>query len=190
MDENSEDSNIDELIASMDSFLDSFNFQRKGIEGSLGKDVAMTIIRGPDVASMGGIMGRIADKVQPDGTPMKPNAPTYAAEKDRAYGWSEVGRRTGQAFSQVSLYGRTTIGPYTIEMRYGTDATPTSSVSPNGHISDADQEITDTRKGMFLTQQGRAFYVVNDEDRQNVIGVTQANLDDHIKEWNQGNGTG
>jgi hypothetical protein len=179
-----ENSNVDELMGRLDAWVEGFNFLRPGKDQSLGRDVVMTIIRGPDAGALGGIAGRIADGVQPDGTPMKPNAPAYAEDKEKRYGWSEVARRTGQSASQVSLYGRTRIDEKSIEMVYGTDEPPDKSVSPNGHISKADRAISDTRKGMFLTQQGRAFYDFDDSDRENVIKVAGESLKDHIESWN------
>lgn len=182
------DSNIAAVMASLDAFLDSFNFTRKGVEGSLGKDVAMAVIRGPEQGQMGGIMGRIAAEVQPDGSPMRQNSPEYAARKDREYGWSEVNRRVGQMTSQQSLAADIRVSPDLVELHYGTGEAPDKSVSPNGHISKADRRVTDKEKATFAHQQGRAFFGVGEGDFENCVSVAQASLDEHIKDWNNGNG--
>ncbi len=92
--------------------------------------------------------------------------------------------------SQVSLFGRTEIGEDTITMRYGVDAPPDTSKAPTGHISKGDNGVTDVDKATYAQQQGRGFYGSNEEDRANVIGVCQENLNEMIREHNQGNGAG
>jgi hypothetical protein len=62
-------SNIAQVVAWLDDFVASFRFDCPGREQSLGRDIAMTIIRGPDVGGQGGILGRCADGTGPDGTP-------------------------------------------------------------------------------------------------------------------------
>lgn len=183
-----ENSNIDELMASLDGFLDSFNFQRKGIDQSLGRDVALCVVRGPDAGQLGGIAGRIAKGVQPDGTPMKENSPEYAAMKERRYQWSETNHRTGQMESMESMTADIRIEPDKIELHYGTGQAPDKSVSPNGFISKSDRRIDDRTKAMYAHAQGRAFFGTGEGDLANCVKVGQANLDDHIRDWNQGNG--
>jgi hypothetical protein len=179
-------SNADQFFGGLDRWLDGFDFNRKGKEQSLGRDVAMTLIRGPDVGAMGGIMGRIADEVTPDGTPWPENEKKYKEEKGKVYGWDEINRRTGQMTSQESLYGRTTIEPDRVTLRYGTDSPPSVGKSPTGHISASDKRVTDVEKAGHATRDGRGFYGFNQEDRANVIAVAQENLDEYIRERNQG----
>jgi hypothetical protein len=178
-------SNADQFFGGLDRWLAGFDFNRKGKDQSLGRDVAMTLIRGPDVGSMGGMMGRIADEVTPDGTPWPENkSEEYKEEKARLYGWDETNRRTGQMTSQEALYGRTTIEPELVTLRYGNDTPPSVGKSPTGHISASDKRVTDVEKAMHAHDQGRGFYGVGAGDKAAVIAVAQENLDDYIRERN------
>lgn len=190
-----DDFNLDAIAGYLDGLVSSFDFTRRGAEGSLGRDLAMTVIRGPDTGETGGIMGRIAEGVGPDGTPWPENAPEYAAAKEKAYGWSEPNRRVGQMTSFVSLYGRTTIAPDEVVLRYGTGEPPDSSAAPSGHMSDADRARTDVEKAAYAhagqSRKGikRPFYGVGQGDPENVAKVAQDNLNEMIKEHNSGHGT-
>lgn len=201
-----ETSNIREVVAWLEGFVNSFDFTRPGKDQSLGRDIAMTIIRGPDVGGQGGILGRAAENSGPEGYWID-NADSTKAEKRKHYGWEEVNRRTGQMLSQESLYGHTTIEPRLVTLRYGTGRAPDRSAAPSGYISDADRAVTDVQKaewahgggssakgptrdvrGRFAARvrkatarTARPFYGFTDEDRSNVIGVTQENLDDYIR---------
>jgi hypothetical protein len=189
-------SSIDEVRAYLGQFVDSINFTRKGHDQSLGRDVVMTVILGPNLDGQGGIAGRCAAGVTPDGQEWPPNSdnpwppenpvfPGYATWKEQKYGWREVGRRTGQTLSQVSLYGRTTIEPEQVTMIYGTDQPPDQSYSPNKYISESDKETSDVEKGTYLTQQGRSFYGLATSDAENVAAVCQVAINDAITEANQ-----
>ncbi len=112
----------------------------------------------------------------------------YAGEKERDYGIvDEPNRRTGQMLSQQTLGAKIKIGPTEIELRPGTDKPPSSSAAPTGLLSDADKKVTDTQKIGFAheetpTKPARKFYAANDEDRANVIALTQENMNDYIRE--------
>lgn len=178
---------MDQVVSWLGEFIDGFDFTRKGTDQSLGRDVALTIIRGPDTSSLGGIMGRCADEITPDGAAWpansdNPSGKGYASRKERIYGWRETNRRTGQLLSQVSLYGKTTIEPRVVTLVYGTDEPPSNSAAPTGYMSDADESVTDTEKAQYAHIKGRGFYGWAAEDKTNVIAVCQENLDGYIKE--------
>jgi hypothetical protein len=181
-------SNIDAVIGYLNDFAHSINMRRPGREGSLGKDLAMTIIRGPDSGATGGIMGRIAQEVTPDGSPWPANDPGYAAEKEKKYGWDETNRRTGQMTSQESLYGRTTIEPEVVTLRYGTGQPPSSSRAPTGYMSKSDRATTDEAKAMHAHSAGRGFYGLGAGDGENVTKVAQENVNELIVATNAANG--
>jgi hypothetical protein len=187
-----ETSNIHEIVTWLDDFIKSFSFTRVGRDQSLGRDLAMTIIRGPEASVQGGIMGRCAEDQGPDGSTWPENSDQppgkYRSRKQAKYGHAEPNRRTGQMLSQTSLYGRTTIEPEQVTLRYGTDATPAGSAAPSGTISDADKAVTDTQKaswahsGQSQQQVVRAFYAATEEDARNVSACAQTNLNQYIRE--------
>lgn len=183
-------SNASTVFANIERWLDGFNFARPGREQSLGRDTAMVIIRGPDVGAQGGIMGRCAAEVTPDGVPWPPNSDDpaghgYASRKEELYGWRETNRRTSQMLSQQSLYGKTTIEPFRVTLRYGEDTPPSNSKSPTGYISDQDKSVTDVQKATWAHEQGRGFYAATGEDRHNVVGMLQKDLDGYVRERNE-----
>jgi hypothetical protein len=187
-------SNITDVCRWLQQFVESFRFDRPGKDQSMGRDVALTIIRGPDVGGQGGILGRCALGTGPDDTPWPPNAPGYSGEKLEDYGWAEPNRRTGQMLSQQSLYGRTTIEPDQVTLRYGTGQAPSGSAAPSGHLSDQDRETPDTLKaslahsGQSKKRVQRPFYAAAQEDAENVSAVCQENLNDYIRETNAAHG--
>lgn len=184
-------SNIDEVTSWLDDFARSIRFDRPGAEGSLGADVAWAIIRGPDSGAQGGIMGRCAQEVAPDGTPWprnsdEPAGKGYASKKMKKYGWDETNRRTNQMLSAASLYGKTTIEPEVVTLRYGTDQPPGQSYAPTGHLGDDDAKVTDTQKATWAHQQGRAFYGLGQGDPEAVHAVCQEAVGEMIREANGG----
>lgn len=184
-------SNADEVVVWIGQFADTFNFSRPGPDQSLGRDVAMAVIRGPEVGQLGGIMGRCVDQTTPNGTPWPENSDNpsghgYRSQKMKKYGWDETNRRTGQMLSQQSLYGRTTIESDLITLIYGEDATPSASVSPTGYISEQDKATTDSDKAKWAHEQKREFYGLGEGDPENVSRVCQASLNEMIREANRG----
>lgn len=183
--------NVDEVVAWLDGFAHSITFTRPGRDQSLGRDIAMTIIRGPELNDQAGIMGRCAQGVTPDGAPWPSNSDNpqgkgYASRKLRKYGWDETNRRTSQMLSQVALYGRTAIEPEQVTLVYGEDRPPDISRSPTGYIDDGDKKVTDVEKATFAHQQGRDFYGIGQGDPENVTTVAQDNVNQMIIEANGG----
>jgi hypothetical protein len=71
-------------------------------------------------------------------------------------------------------------------MRYGVGDPPATSKAPTGYISASDKRVTDVEKAEIAHHSGRGFYGHNQQDRANVIAVAQENLDQYIRERNQG----
>jgi hypothetical protein len=166
----------------MKRVIDEVHFEMPGPGGeSLGKEIAMTIIRGRGRGEYGGIMGRCAQGVTPEGDKWPENSREYADEKRREYGWDETNRRTNQMLSQESLYGRTTVSRDAVRLVYGTGQPPTVSKAPTGHLSDQDRGVTDVEKAAFAHAQGRSFYGMNAEDEANVTAVFLEAVDRHIR---------
>lgn len=181
------DSNADQVLGWIGQFIDSIVFTRKGVENSLGRDIADTIIRGPEHGEQGGIMGRCADGVTPEGQPWpensdNPSGEGYRSKKLEKYGWDETNRRTSQMLSYVSIYGRTTIAPDVVTLTYGLDKPPDASRSPTGYKDDRDDAVTDVQKATWAHQQSRGFYGLGAGDPENVSKTGQAAIDLMIRE--------
>jgi hypothetical protein len=179
-------SNIDQVVSWLENWVNSYDFTRPSKDQSLGRDIATKVVEG--------IERRSSDQNQGATTVWPPNAPTYAASKQKRYGWSHPNYRTGQMLSKASLFGRTTIAPQEVTMRYGTDTPPSGSAAPSGYISDHDRYVTDTEKASFphsgqsRRQVKRPFYELDDEITRQVLDVCRENLDSYIWETNQRNG--
>jgi hypothetical protein len=191
-----DNSNIDEVIAFLDGFVDSFNFKRPGIEQSLGRDIQY----------------KVADRIQTralsdrkgTGEPWKENSTRafpwfpngYKAWKLENYGADEPNSRTGQMLSQKSIRGRSTIEEREITMIYGTGEPPASATfgSPAPELLERDRKVTDVQKAYFAhtgqTKQliKRPFYEVDESDGVAVSQLCQENLNDLIRETNALNG--
>jgi hypothetical protein len=96
--------------------------------------------------------------------------------------------------SQTSLYGRTTIEPEQVTLRYGAGQAPSSSAAPSKYMNRADRETTDTAKASFAhsgqsrQRIPRPFYQATEEDARNVSEVAQANLNYYIRDTNAAHG--
>jgi hypothetical protein len=178
----SDSGNTDQVMGWLDAFIDSIQFTRKGKEKTLGQDIADAIIRGPEHGEQGGIMGRCAREITPDGSPWPPNSAEYAQDKEEKYGWSETNRRTNQMLSEPSLYGKTRIEPEQVTLIYGEDKPPSQSHSPTGYLSPGDAKVTDVQKAQFAHAAGRGFYGIGEGDPENVSKVGQAAVDHWIRE--------
>jgi hypothetical protein len=180
-------SNMHQVAGWIERFIEGFNFCRPGKDQSLGRDLANTVIRGPDVGELGGIMGRCAEHVDPEGNEWAPNAPDYAARKEKVYGIvDEPNRRTGQMLSELTLGAKTKVTPKEIEIRPGLDAPPSSSAAPTGYLSKQDAKTTDTDKIRYAhtateKKPAREFYAANEEDAVAVAKVAQENLNDYLR---------
>ncbi len=94
-------SNVGDVVGFLEACVDSFDFKRVGIEGWLGDDVKMKVVKciyDRSLDTKGGISGHW-DK----------NEPKYRAWKEKKYGIvDDPNVRTGQMLSQKSLDGRST----------------------------------------------------------------------------------
>ena len=180
-------SNINQVMAWINGFVDSFDFNRVGADQSLGRDVAMKVVENIhercEQQPPGGVDGEWDE-----------NAPDYARWKEKRYGISDgPNTRTGQMLSQKSLYGRTRIAPKEITMVYGTNQPP-SGTKTGVEMTEADKKVTDSQKAYYAhTGQGphgtiRPFYQVNEADGKAVSELCQENLNDMIREENAKNG--
>ena len=148
-------SNIDEVIAWLGRFADSFEFTRPGVDQSLGRDMASVVVER--------IMDRSSRRRAPDGSTWEPNSSKsspwlpggYKQWKEEHYGWvDEPNYRTLQMRSQLSLMGRTEVNKHEIVMRYGLNQPTNRSDSPTGYLSEADKVPTDLQKAEWRISGG------------------------------------
>lgn len=181
-----DDSNSDEVMGWLGGFIDSIVMTRKGVEKSLGLDIAEVIVHGSAETPGSGILGRCENEVAPDGSPWSKNSKETLDRKERVYGWAETNRQTGQLLSEVSLLGRTTVEPSVVTLVYGTDEPPGVSAAPTGELSDKDKSVTDVQKATWAHEQGRGFYGIGPGDAENASRIGQAVIDEMIRQANGG----
>lgn len=184
---------IDEFEVHLLKIVDSFDFNRPGEHGSLGRDVMNAVVEG--------IQTRSHDQKRGATTEWPKNATNYAKWKQNKYGVANAPNvRTGDMLSQRALRGRSVIGPNKITMIYGTNEVPkaTSTGKPlptkkrrgTGEVVPYD-DLTDVQKAYFAhTGQGpnnvkRPFYEPDDNITADVRKIIDAALDDHIREANR-----
>jgi hypothetical protein len=195
-------SNIDQVIAYLEQFANTFDFTRKGIDQSLGRDVkklAAQTMRDRSLQDRTGF-----------GTAWPPNSDTpshwtegpagedwgYRQWKEYHYGTDQPNSRTGQMLSQLSMEGRSTIEPRQVTMIYGTNTAPTGCAfgSPDPKLFERDRKVTDVEKAYFAhTGQGphntvRPFYQLIDDDAVKIAELCQENLNEMINDENRANG--
>lgn len=177
--------NIDQVVAWLEGFVQSFDFTRPGVDQSLGRDIVNEVC--------GGILTRsVTERAGADGywpsvsdTPHPP-WPSYRAAKRDRYGIDdEPNSRTGQMLSMTSLRGRTTYAPTEIQITYGTGQPPSSSAAPTGYLSAADQAVTDVQKAQWATEgtdtaPPRPFFQLDDTIEAGVFQVVADNLRQYI----------
>jgi len=181
-------SNIDEVIAYLNDFVDGFDFTRVGADQSLGRDVKNRVVER--------IAARCALSVGPDGVAWQQNSTKsspwlpggYKQWKEEEYGWPDnPNYRTGQTLSATSLGAASVIRPKEIEVRYGTGRAPTRSYSPNSHIEEADKKVTDLQKAEWAHDGGasgikRPFFGLGEGDDVAIVELCQENLNQYIRE--------
>lgn len=171
-------SNIDAVVADLKKIIDGFNFTVPGRDQSLGRDIVNLMVERID--------NRCSNAVAPDGTPWPENKDSVKKEKQRRYGWTDSGKRTGQTTSVPSLRGsKTTIEADVVTMRYGTDTAPSRGGSPTGLVSKGDAKRTDVQKAEYMHTGGfwntkRPFYEVGEGDAEAVTELCQENLNEYI----------
>lgn len=164
-------SNGDEVAAWVAAMVAGFNFEADIGDRSLGRDLAGT-------AAQAMIDRAAADGKDPDGVDYEPNEPKYRARKRKDYQVDQPNVRTGQMLSLASMMGDTRVTSDRVEMTYGIDAPPTSSLS--GHITDQDKKVTDRAKGGWATDAGRRFYELGAEGEAAVTARADEALGDYL----------
>lgn len=165
-------SNADEVAAWIQAVVDGFDFELDVQGRSLGRDLA-------GVAAQAMIDRAVADGKDPDGVDYRPNEPKYRARKRRDYQVDQPNVRTGQMLSLTAMVGDTTITSDRVEMVYGTGEPPRTSLS--GHITDADQAVTDRQKGEWATDADRRFYELGAEGDDAVRGRIDEALEAYLE---------
>ena len=177
--------NSREVIRWLEDIVKSFNFKRRGVDQSLGRDLCHTVAR--KIQERSATTGAGADR-----NPWKANAPTTAEEKVQHYGYHDPpppNFRTGQMLSELSLFGRPDVRETEIEMHYGIGSGPNGGCwSPSDNRTqdqiDADNAITDVEKAERAHDAGRKFYEPDMEMRDAVIADAADALNTYIREVN------
>jgi hypothetical protein len=141
-------SNIEQVTAWLNTWVDGFDFRRVGKDQNLGRDIVNKVVQ--QIADRG-----LNERRGVDG-PWPANKPKYMAWKEKNYGTGETNSRTGQMLSQKSLYGHTTIESKQVTMIYGTNQPPDQAAfgSPDRKAVRARPKGDRHRKG-FLCQRKR-----------------------------------
>jgi hypothetical protein len=188
-------SNIGQVTAWLEGWVDSFNFARPGKDQSLGRDIAMKVVDRIQTRSLTDRKGA-KDTWPPNSEkPSRWHPEGYRKWKDDNYGIGEPNSRTGQMLSQLSLYGRTRIDSKLITMIYGINQPPTRATfgDPGEKNFERDKKVTDTFKaylahtGQSRQQIKRPFYEVDESDGQAVMELCQENLAEYITDTNRAN---
>lgn len=166
-------SNADEAHAWLDRVVDSFDFARPGVEGSLGRDLAVA-------AAEGMVERSIVDQTERTGSPFLANEPIYARWKAAKYDAHQPNVRTGQMLSLQSMLGDVDISPEDVALRYGTGQPPASAFSGVA-LSESDRSITDIEKAFFASED-RPFYGLDDSIDETLQAVAQEALDRLVEE--------
>jgi hypothetical protein len=189
-------SNIANVVAWLDNWVDSFDFKRPGKDQSLGRDIAMKAV---DLIQTRSLVDRTGF-----GTAWPPNSETptkwhpqgYKNWKEEHYGTGEPNSRNGQMLSQQSMYGRTKIDSKLVTMIYSLNKPPDRATfgNPTAKQFAQDQKVTDTFKA-YLAHTGqskrnvvRPFYQLIDSDGAEIVELCRENLSEYITETNAANG--
>ncbi|MHB8359796.1 MAG: hypothetical protein ACYDCP_09925 [Thermoplasmataceae archaeon] len=190
-----DDSNIGAVVEWLRDFVEGFDFTRPGKDQSLGRDLANQQVRQIMIRS-----SQFLDPMEEEwagnsrkSSPWLPGG--YKEWKEATYEWDDAPNyRTGQMLSQLSLFGRTTIEPRLITLRYGIDAPPDRSTSPNGFFDrETDGKVTDLQKAEWAHTQtpdkpARRFYDFGAGDAEALADVARESLHAYIRASPYGGG--
>jgi hypothetical protein len=185
-------SNIDDVMRFLEQFVEDFNFNRKGEDQSLGRDVLKRGVERIHDRSTDERKGFGQEWPKNSDTPSKWYPEGYRLWKDKHYNVEEPNSRTGQMLSKESLAGRSKIESRLITMIYGTNEPPVAAIfgDPPERYFERDQKVTDTFKA-YLAHTGqskkkiiRAFYNLEEDDGQAISELCQANLNEMIRNSN------
>lgn len=170
------DDNVVEVGRWLGQIIDSFDFTLPGKDVSLGKDLA-------NAAAQSMIDRAIVNEQAPDGSPWAPNSPSYRDYKRKKYNVVNVGVFTGQMLSLRSMVGEVTIGPDSVEMKYGT-GTPATRFS-GGEPYNVKNPPTDREKAEDFTlgRHGppREFYGLDQINAEEIYEVAYEALIDYLE---------
>lgn len=187
----SQNSNIDEVTAWLEGWLDTVDFTLPGAGQGLGQEIIHTIASG--------IQKRASqDKCDSDHVPWEANADNppghgYASYKERAYGWvDQPNYRTGQTWSLLNLIGTSKVTPKEVTMEGGLDVAPSRSVAPSGYMSRGDRLVTGREKLQLAHEHTRnrpmrPGYAIADEDVVAVIEVCTESVSNYVVATNNTN---
>jgi hypothetical protein len=189
-------SNIGDVTAWLDKFVDRFDMQRQIGPRSLGRDIAHKAVELIQDRSLQERTGHGTAWPPNSETPSKYQPEGYKGWKEKHYGTGDPNSRTGQMLSKESLYGRTKVEAKQVTMVYGTDTPPTRATfgTPTPNQLARDQKVTDTFKA-YLAHTGqskkkivRPFYQLIDSDGPEVMEVARERLVEYINQTNRDNG--
>lgn len=120
-----------------------------------------------------------ADQCTWDGEAWPENSDRYLAFKKANYGSGLINYRTGQMLSQTSLLGENHIGDKQLEIRYGTGRPPEDSM--NGYMESSDLETTDREKAEIAELNGRGFFDLDDDIREQAFQVFSEAFGKHLR---------
>ena len=164
-------SNADDIADWLDELASTFDFNRPGVDGSLGRDCAGT-------AAQGMIDRTVAEVKSADGGNLKPNERKYAVRKLKKYDANQPLVRSGQLLSLTSMRGETAIEPDKVTMQYGTNQPPAGSL--NGYLPDADRKVTDRQKAGWVSDE-RPFYALDETIGDTITAMIDEALADHLQ---------
>lgn len=143
-----------EAEAAFEDLFSTFGFTARASGGlSLGDECAGIVVES--------IAADAADGVGAEGQTFPENSAKYRERKQKRYGWTDPGRRTGQMLSIQSLKGSIVVDDHSVEMTYGTGEPPNKSTSPTGYLSKSDEAVSDRDKLGYVSESFGDVYAMN-----------------------------
>ncbi len=161
-------SNIEDVYHWLDESVSGFSLH----ESEAGMNMIEKVVTGIQLRS-------IADQMTWDAQPWPENQGEYLSYKKAHYDSGLINYRTGQMLSQTSLLGENHIGEKQLEIRYGTGKPPDSSM--NGYMESSDFETTDREKAEIAELNGREFFDLDDEIREQTFQVFSEAFGKHLR---------
>ncbi len=162
-------SNVEEVYAAITEAVGGFDLHHNGA----GMDMIEKVVTGIQLRSM-------AHQCTWDGESWPNNSAEYLAYKKRYYDSGLINYRTGQMLSQESLMGEWHVGEKMLEIRYGTGRPPDRSM--NGYMEPCDELITDREKADRAIINGRGFFDLDDEIKDETFNVFSDAFAKHLRD--------
>lgn len=153
------EANVDQVMADVEHWIDSYDFNRPGRDGSLGRDIAHNVVEEIQDRSLTHRQG--CEVVWPENSDKEPGK--YRTRKEQKYGTSEPNSRTGDMLSKRAVYGETRIEPELITMVYGTGDIPTSAAL-GGSVTGAQLAKSDSK-----TDKEKAYYAHTGQSKRKIL---------------------